>query len=116
MRTRRGVSLVEVLVAVLLLTVGVGGCVQALLAAGRLRTRAAARERLAHVVEARLQWFRSRPCAAGDASIDHTTPDGVHERWIVVRTGALLRLDGRAGAGAGADSMRVGLTQLRRCG
>lgn len=115
MRTRRGVSLLEVLVATLLLTVGVGGSVQALLTAGRLRARAAARERLARTVETRLHWFQARSCAAVDTTIDGTTADAVHEQWTVQRSGVLTRLEGRARIGGRADSLRLPLSQPRRC-
>lgn len=107
--------MLEVLVATLLLTVGVGGAVHSVVTAGRLRARAAARERLARTVEARLEWFQGRPCTGGDTTIERTTPEGVHEQWAVQRRGAIAQLDGRARVGSRADSLRLGLSQRRRC-
>lgn len=115
MRTRPGVSLVEVLVAALLLAVGVGGSVQTVVTAGRLRAHAAARDRLARVVEARLLWFQGRSCTAPDTTVDSALPRGMHERWHVGRSGGMSRLEGRARSGGGADSLRLALAAQRRC-
>ena len=113
MRSPRGVSLVEVLVAALLLAIGVGGCVQALLAAGRLRAQAAGRERLARAVESRLAWFEGHACTQADTVISVAAP--VEEWWRVRRDGAAISLEGRARVGTRGDSLRLPLTRRRRC-
>ena len=83
MSSRRGVSLVEVLVATVLLAIGVAGCVAALQAASRLRLDAATRESATATVERRLTWFESRACLGGDTVIVVLAPDT--ERWVLAR-------------------------------
>ena len=68
MRSRRGVSLIEVIVAALLLGVGVAGTLGAIAAAARLRQRAAVRELVASAALDRLHWFERRACATPDTA------------------------------------------------
>ncbi len=113
MRSRPGVSLVEVLVAAVVLAVGVAGTMRALGAAAWLRERAFAHERVAEVVRARVLWFAREACR-GDRIVRAET-DGVEEAWRVVRVGGEARLEGRAWAAGARGAVRLGLVHTRRC-
>lgn len=114
MRSRPGVSLVEVLVAAVLLAVGVGGAMSAVLAAARLRARAGTREAVVRVVEARLGWFAGNACAAGDTTIG-AMDARVEETWRVTRSPGSARLEGRALGRAPGTPVRLALVHERRC-
>lgn len=111
---RRGVTLVEVLVASVLLAVGVGGTMGAIVAAARLRERAGRREALVRVAEARLAWFTRAACASGDTVLTMRAA-GIDETWRVTRDGAGARLEGRALADAAGHPVRLSLVHARRC-
>lgn len=115
MTSRRGVSLVEVLVAAVLLAVGVGGALSALVAAARLRDRAGTREAVVRAVEARLGWFAATACAAGADTTIAATDARVEEAWRVTRAGAVVRLEGRALGRAPGTPVRLALVHERRC-
>jgi Tfp pilus assembly protein PilV len=66
---RRGSSLVEVLVATVLLAVGVAGTLSALAAAARLRTAARAQERVAATALEAFSAFVARGCVVSDSLI-----------------------------------------------
>lgn len=114
MRTRRGVSLVEVLVAAVLLAIGVSGALGALVAAARLRDRAGMREAVARTVESRLGWFTLHGCAAVDTILADGSR-GIEEQWRVTRAGAVARLEGRARSTDAGRAVRVALVHERRC-
>jgi Tfp pilus assembly protein PilV len=114
MRSRPGVSLVEVLVAAVLLAVGVSGAVSALVAAARLRDRAGTREAVVRVVEARLGWFSGSACAWADTTIVSMEPR-IEEVWRVTRAGGVVRLEGRALGRAAGTPVRLALVHERRC-
>ncbi|MBK7907427.1 MAG: prepilin-type N-terminal cleavage/methylation domain-containing protein [Gemmatimonadetes bacterium] len=114
MRSRRGVSLVEVLVASALLAVGVSGALSALVTAARLRQRASVREAVTRRVEARLAWFTLQGCASVDTVVVDASA-AIEERWRVTRSGAVARLDGRARSVDGGRPVRVALVHERRC-
>jgi len=97
-RNQTGVSLVEVLVAAVLLSVGIAGCLSALTGAARLRSAAAIRESLADLAESRLSWFEGRGCALVDTAI--TAPPGarMEEAWRVERDSSGVVIAGRARA------------------
>lgn len=116
MPNHRGVSLVEVLVAALLLTIGVAGSLSALLASARLRTRASVRESVAQTLESRLGWFAARACAfTADTLVRSASDARVEESWRVVRDSTGARLEGRAIGGAGPHAVRRSLSVSRRC-
>lgn len=116
MTNRSGVSLAEVLVAAVLLAIGVGGALGALLAAAQLRTRASAREAVAATVEARVAWFGAAACGvAADSVVRVDGRWAVEETWRVTRAGAVVRLEGRATASHGAHRARRALVMERRC-
>lgn len=108
MRIRRGVTLVEVLVSAVLLAIGIGGCLSALVGAARLRAGAAQREALADAAEARLSWFEARGCAGAASGIREAASGSLggrlREEWRVEPSagGAALflrlRLESRGGA------------------
>lgn len=114
MRSRPGVSLVEVLVAAVLLAVGVGGAMSALVAAARLRDRAGTREAVVRVVEARLAWFGAMACAGTDTTIAGSAAR-VEEAWRITRSGGTVRLEGRALGRAAGTPVRLALVHERRC-
>lgn len=99
--SRRGVTLIEVLVATVLLAIGIGGSLGALATALRFRTDAAARERLAATAHDRLSWFEAVGCTLpGDTTI--ATPPGAQgeESWSLVREPNAVRLEGFVDGGA----------------
>jgi len=115
MQRRRGVSLVEVLVAAVLLAVGVAGTMNAVVAAVRLRVRADARETAARTVEGRLAWFQRAACAGTD-SLEVIRVDGtIEEAWRITRAGGTARLNGRASVASVGAPVRLALTHERRC-
>lgn len=113
MRNRRGVSLVEVLVAAVLLAIGIGGTLQALMASARLRLDADAREAVVGLLLDRLAWFESRACAVADTSGLVRLSDGPTATWRVQRVGSrsVLQLEGsrRAGQSAARTSITTSL-------
>ncbi len=114
MRPRPGVTLVEVLVASVLLAIGIGGTLGALVAAARLRDGAGRRELVASVVEARLVWFAISACASTDTVLSGAA-DGVEETWRITRAGPLARLEGRARSSLPGRPVRLALAHERQC-
>lgn len=116
MISRRGVSLVEVLVAALLLTVGMAASLSALLAAAQLRARASSREAVAQALDSRLGWFTARACLlTGDTVVRSIPGARVEESWRVRRGPEGAQLEGRAIGGAGPHAFRRDLVVDRRC-
>lgn len=113
MPNRPAVSLVEVLVATVLLAVGAAGTVAALAAAARLRLVASMRESAVATAESRLAWFEARGCATPDTTIEAAPPDG--ERWTVRHDSLSVLLAGRAERRMGERIVRVPLTVRREC-
>jgi prepilin-type N-terminal cleavage/methylation domain-containing protein len=114
--TRRGVSLIEVLVAAVLLAIGIAGTLQALLTSARLRLDADRREAMVGLLLDRLAWFEAAACAGGDTSGVTRLADGPEARWRVDAVGALrvLTLDGARQPGRTAR--RTHLVTSRPCG
>ncbi len=83
MPARPALSLVEVLVATVLLAIGICGTVASLAAAERLRADANRRERLAAAVNARLAWFDAVGCTTGASSGAAISADGVTVTWTL---------------------------------
>lgn len=112
---RRGVSLVEVLVAATLLAVGIVGTLHTLLASARLKTDADRREALVGLLLDRLAWFEAAACAGGDTSGVTRLADGPEARWGVRAVGVVrvLTLDGSRGAGG--RSARTHIVTSRPC-
>ncbi len=114
MRTRPAVSLIEVLVALVLLGIGVSGTLASLSAAQRLRDSARAREELAARASDRLDWFLSAGCAVGDTGSAADTAGRVITSWRQRDSSGLRLLDVRAhDAARRVPSLRVG--SRRRC-
>lgn len=114
MCSRRGVSLIEVLVATVLLAVGIGGTLSALAASARLRALARDREQLAAEALDRLAWFEARACAQGDTTEQVTTIDRVAIDWGVTDSGGRRLLRFRAERG-GVRPQRLALRTSWRC-
>ena len=115
MQLRVGVSLVEVLVAAVLLAVGVSGALSALTGAARLRTAAALREQVAAAAEARLSWFEGRACQLSDTVL--TTAPGVlvNEGWQVRRDSVAVAIAGRARVDVASRAFSTGFEVRLRC-
>jgi Tfp pilus assembly protein PilV len=76
-----GFALAELLVAILVMTVGVLGSVSTAAVVVRLMGRGAQQTLAAHVAQSRFEWLRARSCApigGGSASIR-----GVRETWTM---------------------------------
>ena len=114
MQSRAGVSLVEVLVAAVLLAVGIGGTLSSLAATSRLRESARDRERLAAEALDRLAWFEARACAQSDTSEQVTTSEHSVLAWGVRDSAGrrLLRFDAMS---AGRAPQRLVLHSSWRC-
>jgi type II secretory pathway pseudopilin PulG len=113
MSNRPAVTLIEVMVATVLLAVGVAGTVAALVAATRLRLEAAARETAAATADRRLAWFEAMGCLGGDTAIVALPPGA--ERWTLERDTLSATLDGRAEHLVGSRAVRVPLRVRREC-
>jgi hypothetical protein len=98
MRSRPAVSLVEVLVASVLLAIGVSGTLSSLSAAARLRHGASGREALASAAHDRLGWFEAAACSSADSSATEEVSGGVRVRWELRATaeGRTLQLEASA--------------------
>ncbi len=115
MKTRPGVSLVETLVAAVLLMIGVAGSLHALAASARLRHEAAVRERTSSLVHDRLLWFEAGACAGGDTSETQALPGQGRLHWQVTGDSLqrVLRVELRR---AGHAVPRMQLVTRRPCG
>ena len=114
MRIRRGVTLIEVLVAAMLLGVGIAGTMQAVAVSTRLRADADRREALVGLMLDRLAWFEARACAGGDTLGVLRLPDGPETRWQVQAVGSarVLTLDGVRRVGRVEGRSRVMTSRL----
>lgn len=83
MRTRSGVSLIEVIVATVLLAVGITGCIGTLIASARLREEARAQETLAAVLLDRLVWVERVACDSATVSGGENGPNGTRVEWTL---------------------------------
>ncbi|MGZ8468560.1 MAG: hypothetical protein ACXWZ7_03950 [Gemmatirosa sp.] len=75
---RRGDTIVEALVALLLLSIGALALVGLTTTLARDERRAASRRRAVSMLEARQQEWSAAPCAEGEGG---TVTDGLAERW-----------------------------------
>ena len=114
MSRRAGFSLVEVLVAAVLLAVGVAGALSALTGAARLRTGASLRELLSDRADSRLSWFEGAGCSTADSVIS-SLGGPVHETWRLARDSAGVTLTGEARGSAGGRVLRASITVRREC-
>jgi prepilin-type N-terminal cleavage/methylation domain-containing protein len=113
MNSRRGVTLIEVLVAAVLLALGIAGTLNAMVASARLRVSADTREALVGVMLDRLAWFEVNACSVSDTAGVTRLPDGPEARWALRAVGStrILELNGARRAGTSASRTRV-LTSL----
>jgi prepilin-type N-terminal cleavage/methylation domain-containing protein len=80
LRPRSGFTLVEMMVAVVILATGLLGLVSTAAYVVRQVSGGAQQTIAANVVQSRLEWMRSVPCdAIQDSS---TTTRGISERWV----------------------------------
>lgn len=109
MRSRRGVTLIEVLVAAVLLGVGITGTLNALVAAARLRLQSDAREAVVGLMLDRLAWFESQACTLADTNGITRLADGPQAEWRLRAVGStrILELTGARRDGASAARTRV---------
>lgn len=114
MQPRRGVSLIEVLVAAVLLAVGIGGTLSSLAATARLREWARHREYLAAAALDRLAWFEARACAQLDTAERVSSAEQLELDWSV-RDSAGRRLLRFGAASAGRSPQRLSLQSSWRC-
>jgi hypothetical protein len=104
-----------VLVSAVLLAIGIGGSVHALLASARLRFDADRREAMVGLMLDRLAWFEAFACAGGDTAGVTRLPDGPEARWRVEAVGTVrvLTLDGARSPGRA--SRRTHIVTSRPC-
>lgn len=109
MISRRGVTLIEVLVAALLLAIGIGGTLNAMVASARLRLSADAREAMVGLMLDRLAWFEASACASPDTAGVTRLPDGPEARWQLRAVGSarILDLEGARSAAASSSRTRI---------
>lgn len=79
-RRRSGLTLVEMMVAVVILAVGLLGLASTSAVITRQMGGTATQTTAANVVQSRLEWMRSVPCASITDST--ATTRGVTERWV----------------------------------
>lgn len=116
MSLRRGVSLVEVLVAAVLLAIGIGGTLQALVASARLRLDADRREALVGLMLDRLAWFEATACTANDTSGVQRLADGPETRWRVRVSGSTRVLELEGARRSGGRAARTTVVTSLQCG
>ena len=90
MRAPRAFSIIELLTALVLLTVGLAAFVRAAGAVARLESDARLRHVVAGVLRSRLDTVAGLPCGLGQSGIARQR--GVLERWHTVADGRSLRL------------------------
>lgn len=115
----------EVVVAAVLLAIGVGGSLNALLVASQLRSLASVRDVVAEVLASRLGWFAASACGvtgdAGDAGDPGDPSDRlvagvpVSESWRVWRDSEGVHLEARVLGGHGPHLVRRSLAVNRVC-
>lgn len=105
----------EVLVATVLLAVGIGGCLSALVGAARLRSGAALREALADAAESRLSWFETRGCLSPDTVLRSAPGSALVEEWSLARDSAVAAFSGEARVVASGRVLRSVFAARRRC-
>lgn len=121
MRPRRGVSLVETLVAAVLLMLGIGGSLHALAASTRLRSAADAREALSGLLLDRLAWFETGACASGDtsgvsaAAFESAASAAPTLRWTVQAVGTVRILTLEGALHGRATTPRTRILTSRTC-
>ena len=114
MPARSGVSLIEVLVATVLLAVGICGTLGSLAAAARLRQSARQRESLAAAALDRLAWFEARACAQSDTAERIHAVDSVALDWAVSDSAGRRTLRFTA-ASLGRSPQRLTLVSSWQC-
>lgn len=88
MRLRRAVTLVEVLVALIVFSIGALGSAAALCVSARAASRAAARRESLAALEATADSLRAQPCAA--MVNGERTADQVSVRWSVAPSDSVV--------------------------
>lgn len=113
MKSRRGVTLIEVLVASVLLAIGIAGTLNAMVASARLRLSADAREAVVGLMLDRLAWFEANACSVSDSSGLTRLADGPSATWRLTAVGStrVLELSGARSTGASVPRTSV-LTSL----
>jgi len=109
---RTAFSLVELLVALVLLAVGLAACVRAAAAVARLEGDAARRRLVADVLRARLDSLAATAC--GPDAAGRAASGGITEDWQATSDGRRWRLVVRAGA-IGRPSLSRTWTASVRC-
>ena len=115
MTHRVGISLIEVLVAAVLLAIGVAGTLSALTTAMRLRIGAEAHESAVERADARLGWFARGSCPAQDTAVQLDDSSGVRERWRVGADSTGARLTGYAEVPTFGGRRRFAVEARRAC-
>lgn len=115
MTQRAGISLVEVLVAAVLLAIGIAGTLSALTTAMRLRLGAEAQEAAVERADARLRWFARGPCPARDTAVHVDDSRGERERWRVRADSSGATLSGLAEVPTFGGRRRFALEARRAC-
>lgn len=90
-RARRGFTLIELIVGMVLLTIGVMGLVGVSAYAMRQSTTADNQAKLAQVAQSRMERLRSSNCAAIASSTTPALNRGIYESWEVIATTANTR-------------------------
>lgn len=109
MTSRRGVTLIEVLVASVLLGIGIVGTLNAMVASARLHLRADAREAMVGLMLDRLAWFETSACTSADTAGVTRLADGPEARWQLRAVGSarILDLEGARSAAASSPRTRI---------
>lgn len=105
----------EVLVSAVLLSIGIGGTLHALLASARLRADADRREAMVGLLLDRLSWFEAFACAGGDTAGVTRLADGPEARWRVEAVDAVRVLTLEGARGRGQFSPRTHIVTSRPC-
>ena len=94
MRSRVGLSLIECLVALIVLALGVTGAWLTMAMAVRLQHTARHRQGVVRAAQAELLRFTAIPCPHHDSAWTRVTDDGFHGRWAIVAEDSTVSIRG----------------------
>jgi len=113
--TRAGLSLIECLIALVILTIGVSATSAVLLTALRVERNASMKLDVTRVASAHLTAFVSAPCPIRDSAWARNRVGGIREQWAIVVEDSGASLIGSVEVIAPPAPHAVPLAVRRRC-
>lgn len=110
---RKGFTLVELIVAIIILVIGVLGLASAAAVVMRQITGSSFQNRAAAVAQSRFERLRAMPCA--NATDGTATADGITERWTVQMLNRSLQMQDVVTWREKQTTRTITFTSLRPC-